>query len=241
MADEWDDFVGDLLASPEIERDTSWDDLTEELLGADSSQQPESMESGHVDPRLLQSNTPNWSLSMFGKVADLVRIGNDTQKQLFSAFQSIFPQPGKKASTDKKAEERNSKIFTSVVQHRRLMSTAALAEHVAVPESTVQRSLIQLACALVYSSAFLIGCFFSAICTLVQGHHRYKAIAVVNVFKYDETPLRLSVQEFSAFVGKEAPEFLQKQRQVFRKGRVLTETYCHTKVLAIDWRYGTLT
>lgn len=241
MADEWEDFVGDLLAPPETERDTSWDDLTEELLGANSSQQPESLESGHVEPRLLQSNTPNWSVSMFGKLDDLVRIGNDTQKQLFSAFQSLFPKPGKKPSTDKKSEDRISKIFTSVVQNKRLISTAALAEHAEVPPTTAQLLVIQLACALVYSATFLIGCFFSAICKLVQSHHRYKAIAVVNVFKYDETPLRLSVQEFSAFVGKEAPEFLQRKRNVFRKGRVQTETYCHTKVLAIDWRYGTLT
>lgn len=178
---------------------------------------------------------------MFGKLDDLVRIGNDTQKQLFSAFQSLFPKPGKKPSTDKKSEDRISKIFTSVVQNKRLISTAALAEHAEVPPTTAQLLVIQLACALVYSATFLIGCFFSAICKLVQSHHRYKAIAVVNVFKYDETPLRLSVQEFSAFVGKEAPEFLQRKRNVFRKGRVQTETYCHTKVLAIDWRYGTLT
>ena len=238
MDGDWNVFIDDLLVEESETHEPSetqpaadgdgWDDLMQELVPEGATQSAPSVQ--------IHQSEHNFSVSMFGNVQEVANIGCTLQSQLFSAFQKSFA-PAKRSSSD---GGKHSTLCSEVVGNTRLLSVAALADKLNVPPTTAGRMITELACALVYGACFLIGCLFSAMCRMFSKHRRYKAVAVINVVKYDETPLKLGVNEWKSFVGRVAPLHVQKKRRMMRQGSQQTEVYCHTKVLAIDWRYGTL-
>lgn len=254
--DEWGGLIDQLLSpepetpegneaqsaanQPSHDSDSDWHDFVQQLVVPEGARPSPPVVP--IPSHCHGSDRDTWSVSMFGSAQELVNIGCSLQKALFDAFRKSFAQKGKDPSSSGSDEGAHTKLCNEVMDSIRFLSIAALADKLNVPSTTAGRMITHLACVLVYAACFLIGCLFCSLCNMfsVSKRRRFKAVAVINVLKYDETPLKLGVNEWKSFVGSVAPLHVQKKRHKMRQGCQQTEVYCHTKVLAVDWRYGAL-
>lgn len=172
---------------------------------------------------------------MYGPVQALLQIGSCLQKNLFDAFRKVS-----QGSVNEAEKEKLRKVNKQLVEERLIRSKRSEAKATDLPESTLRSRSKQYACALIYCSAWLVGAFFRAWINLFTNiNRRWKAVAVISVMKYDETPLRLNLNSWKSFLGGDPPPERIKKRKV-RDDLEKAETYCHAKILAVQWRYGFL-
>ena len=268
MADDDADFVSELLAhhcegnaemgeedtsaADEAREDTGWDDLIAAVLRRPSAEAVPAAEAS-VQAQVVQGvQTPaaagveDWTESSFGSARDLVHIGTNLQKHLFDAFRWAMTSIASlsKKARDKYAQEwkRYDDYYTEAVCNKTLRSRAALAERLQMAPSTAASFSIRVAACLVYAAAWLIGAFLSCWCRLLdpRGQRGLRPVAVVNAWKYDETPLRLSLQEWQNFTSLQVPTSKMRRRSRVVRGLLQTDTYCHAKIFATEWQYGFL-
>ena len=209
------------------------DDFFQELTGHAGDNALASGEKKFDDCLLAEPTSQ--TESMYGPVQVLLQIGSCLQKNLFDAFRKTL-----QGSVNEAEKEKLRKINKHLVEQRLIRSKRSEAEATDIPESTLRSRTKQFACALIYCSAWLIGAFFRAWINLFTNiNHRWKAVAVISVMKYDETPLRLNLNSWKSFLGADPPPERIKKRKV-RDDLEKAETYCHAKILAVQWRYGFL-
>ncbi|CAE7208256.1 unnamed protein product, partial [Symbiodinium necroappetens] len=130
-----------------------------------------------------------------------------------------------------------SAVLDEVVRNPRMASRASMAATVRVPEATLKEAILQMACSLLYASALLVGAFICSWMSLFRVRpQRFAPIAVISRFTYDETPLKLRLQEHRAAFQVEAGADTNF-RGLVKTGE---ETYVHSKILNVDWRMGLL-
>ena len=110
-------------------------------------------------------------------------------------------------------------------------SLSVVADTIDSTPKLVLQTLLQLACALLWATVFLVGAFLHAWTVLFRFRY-YRPVCIINKFKYDETPLKMRVAEFN---------------RIFNRGKApsgskadAAQEYSHAKILRVDWCLGVL-
>ena len=235
--------AADIADNADGEPETGWDDLIASYVVPRGTEEADSA-CAELTAAGSGQNLFTWTESSFGSVQDLVQIGNELQKSCFAAFRwvvqgvdSITARARQKYQVD---WTRRAQLYREAVCNKVLRSRAALAEHTGMAPSTLGDWLLQLGACLLYVAAWLIGAFLSVLARLLEPRRqgRFKPIAVVNAWRYDETPLRLKLQEWQVFTNSTIPPAKVRRRSSVIRGILQTETYCHAKIFATEWQYG---
>ena len=104
---------------------------------------------------------------------------------------------------------------------------------------SLTRNLSEYSSALLFGGTFLIGAFLTAWGCLFQ-RKKFVPIAVISKLKYDETPLKMRVQEANTFFNHESWENLST-KQVRSKDMIAEVTYVAAKIQRIEWEFSDLT
>ena len=111
-----------------------------------------------------------------------------------------------------------------------LRSFAAVGKDSERHPNTIRRKLFQVAAAVLYASCFLLGCFMKAWQRLFK--QRFTPVAVIYADSYDETPLKLHLQEFLQFIGRAPAE------SAGLPASAMGQSYKYAKVLRVNTRMG---
>ena len=179
--------------------------------------------------------------SFFGSPLVMSSLGNHIQQGLYQRFlkycrkHEILPAPEIEPG---EAHHHNSSTTAAVtstvvshfVQSRTMKSVAAVAESSGRPSKTVTCGLQRVASVLVHASAWMVGCALVTWRKLMR-LGRFKPVAVIDKMLYDETPLKMKLQEWNNFLGRQ---------EGMRHQAALQETYKYAKILRLDWQLGFL-
>ena len=245
--DEWRDLLDDLAsdgpapqpAAASADDLDEWADLREELVPARRVPALDQHAAAVDQIQATQVGAPVFSEDMFGVVDDLRHVGSTLQRGVFAAFC--------RACTSGRCRgevfQQNGEVMHQVTMVAQQRSDAVLAERLDKSTTHTTRMIDRIACLLLHGAAWLIAAFLSAWCNLLgqPRQDRFHAVAVLEMFKYDETPLKLQIREFASFAGRaqeNIPESVLRHRK--SKERETKDTYCHAKIFAVEWKYGCL-
>ena len=115
-------------------------------------------------------------------------------------------------------------VRDSYVTFETVRSVAAVAASAGLSKQTVGRALLQFACALLHGACFLLGCFLHAWQRMLAW--RYTPVAAFVKQNYDETPLRLRLEEYFPFFDANPAEVSNNlasdgTRQAYKYAKVL--------------------
>lgn len=163
--------------------------------------------------------TANW----LGDARVLCALGSNLQRRLFRKLgqaQNGRPETATSASA--------AVVTEKFIKSSTVMTLAAAAEGSQHHRQTVQASLERVGCVAVYGAAFMLGSMLS---TWKQLFHlgSWKPKFVFSKMKFDETPLKMKIQEFNNFIG--AKDGGQQQGRV----PALDESYRFAKILRVEW------
>ena len=173
-----------------------------------------------------------------GHPTRLATLGDNIQKGLFQRFlrycykNESLPAPkiegGEKDFEGSATAALTSTVVSHFVQSSSMKSVAAVAEETGRTHKAVASGLQRVASVMVYASAWLVGCSLQTWRSLFR-HGRYKPVAVIDKMLYDETPLKMKLQEWNQFLA---------QTDGMRHQAALQETYKYAKILRLDWQLG---
>ena len=168
--------------------------------------------------------------AMYGPVEAVRTMGNDLQQRIFVSFQSQLRRGLPSAG---EAPSDVAMLLEQGLARGLLMSASALAEKSGQPENTAKRNVLRLASVLVHSATWMAGAFCSCWRTMFR-KRLYQPIATLARWKYDETPLKMRVQEQEACAGIDR----RGGDSLVPSGRGLEQAYLHSKVFHSRWEYG---
>ena len=221
------------------------DDLEQRLFadivgaGVDCSQSapPRAPAGAGGDEQCGEEQPQQVSLShWFGDPAWLQNFGNNLQKGLFDRFTKFssrnlaLPDPfvDPALSRSNKSRYITDTVLKNFVQESTVKSVAVVAESSGTSKHGVCAYLRRTACVMVYGSGFLTGCFLSGWRHLFRTP-RFEPVAFVSKMLYDETPLKMKLQEWNKFIGHD---------EIIGKESSLKESYKYAKILRLDWQLG---
>ena len=131
-------------------------------------------------------------------------------------------------------ETNERKVAELLQQHVRgstLKSYAAIAETSNIDVRSVKSMLIEFGCIVIHGSALLVGSLLSGLCDMIKGpQKKFTPIATFSKWKYDETPMRLRVDQWNMIFGEDPLHIATSKRT--------GEAFSHAKVFCIDWEFG---
>ena len=163
----------------------------------------------------------------YGPLEALAGLGDGFQQQLFARF--CAAHTGAQAARPTDAVQ---KIAQHYVAASTMKSAQAVADATGVAKSWVLQTLLHLACCLLHGSCFLAGAMLHAWHALFRAK-RWRPVAVISKMRYDETPLRLKLHEYTAF-------FTGKEPGLPLPGNAEAEAYKYAKIFRIEWTWGRL-
>ena len=221
------------------EQDDLEQNLFAEIVGVNRVQSapPAAPAAAGGDEQCAEEQPQQLSLShWFGDPAWLNNFGNDLQKGLFDRFTKFsskhlalpdaFVDPDRSSSG--KSGYMTDTVLKSFVQEATVKSIAVVAEVSGTSKKGVGASLRRTACVMVYGCGFLTGCFLSGWRRLFRTS-RFEPVAFISKMLYDETPLKMKLQEWNKFMG---------QDEILGKESSLKESYKYAKILRLDWQLG---
>ena len=121
-------------------------------------------------------------------------------------------------------------VVKSFVTSKALKSMAVAAEAANTSKQSVARTLKHFAYALLWATYWVMGA--ALLCWRGLFRQHYRAVCVINKFKYDETPLRMRVSEFNeVFQQMPSRTIISKKSGEGQR----PEEYAHAKILRVDW------
>ena len=208
-----------------------WQDMLQGLMKQEGPEQGPELELAHDSPVVDQDKAAIvLHERMYGAPTMLRSLGTPMHRRVAERFLAVVPSWTRGRA---RAPLSVSSVLQEVVRNPRMASRASLSASAQVPEQTLKESLLQMACSLLYSSTLLIGAFICGWMSLFRAG-RFAPIAVISRFTYDETPLKLRLQEHrTAFQAESSPA--SDLRGLVKTGE---ETYVHSKILNVEWRFG---
>ncbi|CAL1149926.1 unnamed protein product [Cladocopium goreaui] len=222
--------IADHVEDPEdTENQQEEQGLIEEMFRAFGG---DHQEIGNEEPGILEESSASL-VDFFGAQNHLENLGSMLQVGLFNRFLKYAskksclpdssPAEGSKVSS---TAALTSTIVSHFVHSNAMKSVAAVAEATGRTHKRVGTSLQRVASVMVHASGWMVGCCLSTWRRLFRSG-RFKPVAVVDKMLYDETPLKMKIQEWNRFLG---------QAEGVRHQGPLQETYKFAKILRLDWQ-----
>ncbi|CAE7321324.1 unnamed protein product, partial [Symbiodinium sp. CCMP2592] len=212
--------------------DSQPDDVAAQLVPA----QPRSLEAdelmGLVDD--LMPAVPEESFrpaanpdlrDIFGPRAALSQLGGCFQKQIFQRYCAATAGHPHQRPKLRKAVVAVTDCLVRSAKHWSMTVVQDVSD---TSRRSLQRTLLQLAAALLHGGCWLVGAMLG-MCSRWFKFNRMQPVMAVSKFRYDETPLRMRLHEVQQFI----PDFVDRDGH-------LKESYKYIKILRIDWTIGLL-
>ena len=197
---------------------------------------------GHEDRsgRVLSEVEVEPSATMYGPLDHLQCLGGPIQRGLFQEFSTLALAATKRCGGGIRAilekETLEDTLAQEFVHNSGYKSARCEAESTQRATTSLARNLLQYACALLFGATFLIGAFLQSWSALFR-RRKYKPTACIT--KYDETPLKMRVQEANKFfqtswsTGAQSRNVRQK---AVKAGQLTTgeEVYVHAKIMRVE-------
>lgn len=176
--------------------------------------------------------------NFFGEPRKLARLGSSIQKGLLNRFLRFTRQneslPSQLVTGNEEHTSSTAQLTTTVVQYfvqsNSMKSVATVAESSGKTHKIISNGLQRTASAMVFSAAWMVGCSLSTWRQLFRSG-RFRPVAVIDKMLYDETPLKMKLQEWNNFLG--VADGMSSRHQAN-----LQETYKYAKILRLDWQLG---
>ena len=218
------------------------DDMANELLGNDPAF---SSGVGGSDGEIGRIQAPSVDdynqmvqatdqISFFGLQSFLSNLGSEIQRKL---MQRVWD--GLKKTPRKRKASNPETVPEAVLQNYAFKSTnssvAAVAESTGFSETSVAATVESIAAIMLYGGNWLVAGFCATLRRMVQSG-RMIPVLHISKMKYDETPLRLRISEWSQFFGTTERSFLATAG-----GSTSDQEYRFAKVFRVHWTLGDLT
>ena len=222
--------------SPDNEEETNeWDVVAARLVSSCGSAHDQQNIGVVTSPSVATVVPVEFGELMYGTIQSVSEIGNDLQKSIFRAFRTSAKRPDRAQQSTWRWEELVRKGHGVGTFRTQIQISHAAGKKSA---SGTMATMAQVACLLLYGTAWLIGTFFSAWCDIFA-KKKYQPIVSVSRVKYDETPLKLRVKDYESVMGCPLPAAFQNRQKQKRTSLMSNdETYCHAKILRVLWKYG---
>ena len=202
----------------------------------------------HIGTRLHQSLF-SWfrqARSAMQRQLDLETQGVDREHEAQEASEAMVPAPTGQTSLEA--------VVQTYVTEPSFTSFRAARQATGVPETSMRRELVQFACALLYSTTWLLGAFFRGWLQVYSGP-RFRPLMFVSKVRYDETPLKLKVRDAKSFLHDASassdqpmslatyhhPPLGQVSHLTAVGDQANTDSYTHAKIFCVEWTLGSST
>jgi hypothetical protein len=229
-------------APAEPDESHEWDLMLDSMLESLNSSSAEGISQSHVVSETTSDSLTHISETMFGKPRDIERMGTAIQKNMFSAFlRAVEGDKRRGSSSILQQQTLEDALAEQFVIKSSYSSQVQEAENIeqAGGGKSLTRNLSEYSSALLFGGAFLTGAFLTAWGSLFV-QKKIVPIAVFSKLKYDETPLKMRVQEANTFFNHESWENVST-RQVRSKDMIAEITYVAAKIQRIEWTFSDLT
>lgn len=232
------DVVRD-AAAEKAAQDSEADRLFAEIAGASAAQQGLS---SHDD--LAALNQESLALThWFGDPKCLTDLGTTVQKGMYSKYLrfsrkneslplAVVDESSLEPGTRKGLmSNMTSHVVKNFVQDTTIKSVAVVAELSGRSKKHVGLGLQRVGCAMLYGAGWMVGSSLLTWRKLFRGD-RFRPIAVIDKMLYDETPLKMKLQEYN--------QFLSRSEQFGLNQSCMQESYTFAKILRLDWQLAFL-
>ncbi|CAE7791864.1 unnamed protein product [Symbiodinium sp. CCMP2592] len=208
---------------------------------------------------------------LYGNPSSLQHIGTRLHQSLFSWFRQARSAMQRQLQTqgvdrEHEGQEANEAmvpaeagqtsleaVVQTYVTEPSFASFRAARRATGVPETSMRRELVQFACALLYSTTWLLGAFFRGWLQVYRGP-RFRPLMFVSKVRYDETPLKLKVRDAKSFLHDASassdqpmslatyhhPPLGQVSHLTAVGDKANADSYTHAKIFCVEWTLGFL-
>lgn len=220
----------------------SEDEMVDSLLQGDTSeqvqvdQQPHNQQPPGQPPQQQEFQCAKALTHFFGDPAFLVFLGNDCQRKLFQRFWNAY-----RYGQGQRDPERvihlpvgsvTKVVVESFLESSTLKSIATVAEESGKSKQTIGRAIQQTACVLLQGISWIQGTGLNMWRSLFNqdklNQNRYKPLLCISKLRYDETPLRMRIDEYNMFLGASSSTSASGS------------DYRFAKILRTEWELGWL-
>ena len=177
-------------------------------------------------PQAHRAHTVN-----FGDPRVLCKLGSTLQTNMFNHFRKqMASSRAAKAATP--TSSAAAVVVDTFIKSTTLVSAAAAAQGTGHHRATIALSLERVGCLILHGAAWMIGAMLAA-WRIAFERGGWVPVAIFSKMKYDETPLKMKVQEYNEFLNQKQQRDSQSQTSATPSAR---EAYRFAKIFRAEWQ-----